>query len=490
VGRKSTNNLNLTCQWNQCRTTTVKRDHITSHIRVHVPLKPHKCDFCGKSFKRPQDLKKHVKTHADDSVLAGRSSQDPAAGIGGYRGYNKPTPTSYYDHNGHMRTSSAGMSQAYQNGHTSYYSQHQPHAYQPIYYQQPMNGRQEFMGHQAATYDARKRGFEDLNDFFGSAKRRLIDPGSYGQVGRSLLPLHTSLAVQTGGLGPGTEYLAAPAPQMAATGGGPAGPLTQYYTLPPMPNLRTKNDLEQVDQILSQMQTTVYENISPSSAHFPHSVDVRHQSPVYPVGGRASMDHYAVSAAPIPSPLTAASANSSSGTPAVTPPSSSLSYSTGHSPSASTSGLSPTSHNSSSTAVAYPSLPAVSYPGQSTTSTIASSFGGVERRMSGSMLQSARRGRRGAENEITAATPRASEGALSPASRSDDSEASGDSETYDDWLQNMRLIEFMRKYVQSRLARKDFEGEDNRVDPMVLDSPVRAHTEKPLYPVLRPGPQI
>jgi uncharacterized Zn-finger protein len=69
VGRKSTNNLNLTCQWGSCRTTTVKRDHITSHIRVHVPLKPHKCEFCGKSFKRPQDLKKHVKTHADDSVI-------------------------------------------------------------------------------------------------------------------------------------------------------------------------------------------------------------------------------------------------------------------------------------------------------------------------------------------------------------------------------------------------------------------------------------
>jgi hypothetical protein len=61
VGRKSTNNLTLTCSWNDCNTTTVKRDHITSHIRVHIPLKPHKCDFCGKAFKRPQDLKKHVK---------------------------------------------------------------------------------------------------------------------------------------------------------------------------------------------------------------------------------------------------------------------------------------------------------------------------------------------------------------------------------------------------------------------------------------------
>jgi hypothetical protein len=47
-----------------------------------VPLKPHKCDFCGKSFKRPQDLKKHVKTHADDSVLvAGRAPQDQNTGM-------------------------------------------------------------------------------------------------------------------------------------------------------------------------------------------------------------------------------------------------------------------------------------------------------------------------------------------------------------------------------------------------------------------------
>jgi len=45
----------------------VKRDHITSHIRVHVPLKPHKCDFCGKAFKRPQDLKKHVKVGSQET---------------------------------------------------------------------------------------------------------------------------------------------------------------------------------------------------------------------------------------------------------------------------------------------------------------------------------------------------------------------------------------------------------------------------------------
>ncbi|KAL1922318.1 uncharacterized protein VTP21DRAFT_9857 [Calcarisporiella thermophila] len=65
VGRKSTNNLCLTCKWDGCEVSTVKRDHLTSHLRVHVPLKPHSCSVCGKAFKRPQDLKKHEKIHTE-----------------------------------------------------------------------------------------------------------------------------------------------------------------------------------------------------------------------------------------------------------------------------------------------------------------------------------------------------------------------------------------------------------------------------------------
>ncbi|KIM33892.1 hypothetical protein M408DRAFT_49948, partial [Serendipita vermifera MAFF 305830] len=65
VGRKATNNLCLTCHWKDCGTTCAKRDHITSHLRVHTPLKPHLCDVCQKSFKRPQDLKKHEKIHTE-----------------------------------------------------------------------------------------------------------------------------------------------------------------------------------------------------------------------------------------------------------------------------------------------------------------------------------------------------------------------------------------------------------------------------------------
>ncbi|KAI9332888.1 hypothetical protein DFJ73DRAFT_855056 [Zopfochytrium polystomum] len=65
VGRKKTNNLCLECHWESCSVVAAKRDHLTSHIRIHIPLKPHSCPICSRAFKRPQDLKKHDRIHLD-----------------------------------------------------------------------------------------------------------------------------------------------------------------------------------------------------------------------------------------------------------------------------------------------------------------------------------------------------------------------------------------------------------------------------------------
>ncbi|CAL1694159.1 unnamed protein product [Somion occarium] len=83
IGRKSTGNLCLTCKWKDCGTSCAKRDHITSHLRVHTPLKPHVCEICKKPFKRPQDLKKHEKIHTEEHHAQHRHSKaitvvDPA----------------------------------------------------------------------------------------------------------------------------------------------------------------------------------------------------------------------------------------------------------------------------------------------------------------------------------------------------------------------------------------------------------------------------
>lgn len=480
VGRKSTNNLNLTCQWNSCRTTTVKRDHITSHIRVHVPLKPHKCDFCGKSFKRPQDLKKHVKTHADDSVLI-RSPQDQHGGLGAAYGRPGKGPSSFYDHNGHqMRANPAAFGQP-QPSHASYYAHGPTQAYgAPIgYYQQPIhNHRAEPLGY-GASYD-RRRGYDDLNDFFGHAKRRSLDPQNYNQVGRSLVPLHGALSVHTGGIG--TQYMtAAPPPPLPAIGNQSSAQsaLDQHYYLPPMPNLRTKGDLEQIDQILEQMQSTVYENSgSPPSTHYPSAFDLRHQSPVSRTN--VSNDHYAVSAAQMPSPLSAVS-STTSGSAAHTPPSSTLSYTSGHSPSSSA-GMSPGARHSSSASVAYPSLPATTSYGSSTISLGSTFAGNDQRRLSGGMLQRASGARR-ASDEAEATTPKAE--AQSPSSPSDDSDNGGEPEPYEAWLQNVRVIEFLREAIQDRLKKGEYdadsEGDDN-IDPSL--KVVAEEAERPLYPTL------
>ncbi|OMJ18474.1 pH-response transcription factor [Smittium culicis] len=71
VGWKSTGNLNLECRWEGCCVKTAKRDHITSHLRVHL---------CEKSFKWIHDLKKHAKSHtsAESSSSPTKTNTKPS----------------------------------------------------------------------------------------------------------------------------------------------------------------------------------------------------------------------------------------------------------------------------------------------------------------------------------------------------------------------------------------------------------------------------
>ncbi|KLJ09075.1 hypothetical protein EMPG_15499 [Blastomyces silverae] len=408
VGRKSTNNLNLTCGWANCRTTTVKRDHITSHIRVHVPLKPHKCDFCGKAFKRPQDLKKHVKTHADDSVLVRSPEPGPGArppngmfgvGVGAdgkshyFEGSLGPVPGQAYPH---------GAPQYYPNPHPQHPSNQ---SYGNVYYAVGSDA-----SHQA-SYESKKRGYDALNEFFGDLKRRQFDPSSYAAVGQRLLNLHgLPLPLVNGGAVP--EYQPMPAMvNVGGHGGGyQSGPMpAQSYHLPPMGNLRTKADLMNIDQFLEQMQSTVYESddhvaaagVAQPGAHYIHGGMSYRNTGSPPSATHIPSGHAtATTSAPMMTSSTAARSPHSS-TPALTPPSSAQSYTSGRSPISvsSTHHTVPPSHHPQSSAAMYPTLPATTAQENSTTaypsisgaappSTLSSVFETDDRRRyTGGMLQ-------------------------------------------------------------------------------------------------------
>ncbi|KAF2486564.1 hypothetical protein BDY17DRAFT_245803 [Neohortaea acidophila] len=526
VGRKSTNNLNLTCAWGACRTTTVKRDHITSHIRVHVPLKPHKCDFCGKAFKRPQDLKKHVKTHADDPGLmnsptqnnSGRGSLAGALGVGQPNGKT----SGYY---------AAGHDNSMANPYSTYQSALGANAHNPGHFHQHTAPAQ-YAGYGSVSYptttsshdiqslDTRRRAIEALNDFLGDIKRRAIDPQSYYDVGQRLqanaLPLPVGNGYNTGynntsynNYSNVTSLLESfnnnnnnhTTTHMGGHGGDMhAGVATQNYSLP-LPNARTKNDLQDIDRFLEELQTTVYENSSAAAAAgvVQPGVHAMHTAGGYGFNNN-QQNHYRSSQSPpnyrndgdsglnAMSGVSMSNANSID-TPVLTPASMSSYSSSGHSPSSAQSRMSLGSNQM------YPSLPSVTgisdlgsgYP--ITTSAPPSSLSsGFEdlggRRYSGGRLQrqapTQTQDRPDVDMEDAedgSRTPKASDvkqspksgkvNSIDPALRGEDvaSPAESVSTPIDDkrqeeWVENIRVIEMLKKWVSDRLKNGEYEDEE------------------------------
>ncbi|KAJ5174522.1 uncharacterized protein N7482_000399 [Penicillium canariense] len=481
VGRKSTNNLNLTCQWGNCNTTTVKRDHITSHIRVHVPLKPHKCDFCGKAFKRPQDLKKHVKTHADDSEI-----RSPEPGLKHHPDMMFPqNPKGYTAATHYFEGPMNGVSNAaYTHGAPQYYQTHppppaaNPHSYGNVYYalSQGPDGNQ--------SYD-RKRGYDALNEFFGDLKRRQFDPNSYAAVGQRLLGLQAlQLPILNGPVHEYHQPMAAAVPVGGGGGYSPGGGHAPAYHLPPMSNVRTKNDLINIDQFLEQMQNTIYEsdeNVAAAGVAQPGA----HYLPPSHVTAASS------------APMMAATAHSpSTGTPALTPPSSAQSYTSQRSPISL-----PQSHRVSppheSGVGMYPRLPSATMPDNMTAgyptsaappSTLSGAFDHDDRRRyTGGTLQRARPAERDLdENRMDTSADSKTDGARTPtkehpdiASSLIDPALSSNSPDPDKeaaqrtaqaatevaerdvnvaWVEKVRLLENLRRLVSELLEQGRFDG--------------------------------
>lgn len=400
-----------------------------------------------------------------------------------YRNQNgKATATGYYDHSNQMHQgSNGGYGQAHHGTHNGYYAPQPQTSYGgPVYYGVGHGGD---MGHQAA-YDGKKRGYEALNDFFGDAKRRQFDPNSSTQVGQRLMALH-GIPIHNGTL---LDYV--PSTPMVAVGGhghASAPAIHQPHYALPIPNLRTKNDLVNIDNFLDQMSATVYESSTSAAAagvQLPPTHYIHH-----PMGPQVSAS---TGTAP---PIVARSPHSpSTGTPALTPPSSSLSYTSGHSPT-SVPGLSPSSRHSSAASATYPTLPAVSsgYPAHSSgapVSTLGPNFDlDPPRRFSGGMLQRSAESRNVDEMDVDDALNSAPKEStlhaslsevdskemsallidpalanLSSAGQQSDGDESARDRAEEIWVENMRVIEALKNLIHDRLQNHLYEDEADRAD--------------------------
>jgi hypothetical protein len=390
-------------------------------------------------------------------------------------------------------------------------------AYGPVYYAvaQPSNSN--------AEYELRKRAaFDALNEFFGDVKRRTIDPATYYDVGHRLASLNTPTLPMLGGYsGGGVSDYGSGGPAVAS-----AQPLLQQQYSLPIPNLRTKTDLLNIDQFLEQLQTTVYENSSQAAAagvaqpgsHFVHTAVNYRTSNSPPSLHNNAHSNPASSHA---TAVTSINATTAAETPALTPASSVLSYQSAHSPSSANSGqtVSPSARTTTMGNM-YPTLPAVSamtdisgsyVPSGAPASGLASSFDADgRRRYSGGQLQKAQpmdadessspmtSSRAGSSDTM----PKVEKLGLrspafknvDPALRSPGTEGSDEADRQNEaWVENVRLIEALRQFIREKLEKGDYEEEN--ADAGAAAGHSHSHHEamdtdhdqdaKNLYPVLK-----
>jgi hypothetical protein len=392
------------------------------------------------------------------------------------------------------------------------YYQGQPHtqppnaAYGNVYY--TLNA-----GDNHTVYDSRKRIFDSVNAFFGDTKRRQFDPTSYAAIGQRL-----------GGLqGLQLPLSAGPAPDYHMGGGIPVGPGGGYgpalaapaYHLPPMTNARTKNDLLDLDRMLETIHTTVYESddhvaaagiAQPGATYIPrmsHGGTTHQTPPITLPSSHATATTTNMSNASI------VAATSPGSTPALTPPSSAVSYASSHSPGSYSHRVSPPHDQDMAMYPRLPSTTAHEMAGGYTASTnaappstLSNSFDyNDRRRWMGGVLERSRPDDYAKSSmddmmEDGERTPTRKDPLDHDSSESDDkfhhslidpalqqetrSSSSPDAEAAkraaqaatevtrrgeEEWLENVRILEQLRAYVRDRLTRGDYvEEEESKSD--------------------------
>lgn len=353
-----------------------------------------------------------------------------------------------------------------------------------------------------ATYDyeTRKRGYDALDDFFGSVKRREVNPVDYQAVARRLFELQ---GLQLPQIIPSTMSVPAYQPVSSVGGYGSEDPI-QAYSLPPMmSNAKTRSDLTSIDRILEQMQATIYDNDT--------ALHNNQTTPSYLVIDTQQARH---------SPSTGQHASmsahqhtpsiSDASTPGLTPPSSAQSY---------TSGASPLPMHTTPGTAAYPTLPA----GNADHTGIAqlSSYyqDPPNRYIHGGNLHKAQPDKSDidmADRSDGSVTPPASEmnramgkGKAKAESSNDhviDPALSGsvdneiDDKQNNAWLQQVRLVEWLREFVKKQMELVDSEDpgsegidikpeiKSEHVDTEMSDDALESELkrdEQQLYPVLQ-----
>jgi hypothetical protein len=375
--------------------------------------------------------------------------------------------------------------------------------------------------------DTRRRAIEALNDFLGDIKRRAIDPNSYYDVGHRLGGNSLPLPVSSGGYntgynnsgysassggGGGNSYGTAASlldsfnsGSMGGGHGAQAGVASHHYSLP-LPNARTKNDLQDIDRFLEQLQATVYETSNQAAAagvqqpgiHTTFTGDFgigNHHGQFRSSNSPSSFDTHLGSSGGMSSTAIAsglASPASGIDTPAMTPASVSSYTSSGHSPMSSHSRA---SFGSGSTGGnMYPTLPSVTgmpdltsnYPSATSApaSGLASGFDFENRRYSGGRLQrqapSEKEDVEMTETDDGSRTPKASDPRtdIDPALRAEgekpteapESPNAAEDKRQEEWVENIRVIEALRRWVNDRLRDNDFEDKAADAEPTGSDN--------------------